>query len=110
MIFSLSVTACLTNVGLATLIAATAVPLVRRKVKMNMLYGVRFARSYESDELWYRINEYGGRRLIQWSGVVAACGVAALLVSDRLWASVLMFAPFLYLVPCVDSYLYSRRA
>jgi len=37
-----------------------AIPLIKEKVKMNHLYGVRFAKSFESEENWYRKNKKGG--------------------------------------------------
>jgi hypothetical protein len=54
----------LIDLGTALVIIATAIPLVRGRIPMNAWYGVRIAKSFESDESWYAINRYGGRQLI----------------------------------------------
>jgi uncharacterized membrane protein len=43
------------------------IPLKKGLVKKNWLYGVRIKKSFESEELWYKINKYGGERMIFWS-------------------------------------------
>lgn len=43
------------------------IPLKKGLVKRNWLYGFRIKKSFESDELWYKINKYGGERMIFWS-------------------------------------------
>lgn len=106
---ALAITVCLSNVACALIAGGLAVPLVRRRVKMNGYYGVRFARSFESDELWYRINEYGGRRLLLWSIPILALGLVALFVSSEAWLVTLAFAPMLYIIPCIESYVFARR-
>jgi hypothetical protein len=105
----LSLPVALCNLGCGLVAIALAVPLWRRKIRMNGFYGVRFARSFESDELWYRINEHGGWRLILWSLPVIGCGALALFVTSEAWLIALAFAPGLYVIPCVESYVYARR-
>ena len=95
------------NVGSALLFIALAIPLVRGKVRMNRLYGVRFRKSFESDELWYKINRYGGWRLIQWSVVLLVLGLAAPWLQGDLVLP-LAFAPLLVLVPCWQSNRYAK--
>jgi uncharacterized membrane protein len=62
------------------IIAALAVPLINRSVKMNALYGVRIPKAFESEEAWYAINEYGGRILLKSGFVWIASGVVALVL------------------------------
>jgi len=57
----------LINIASALLIAGVGIPLVKGKIKMNPLYGVRIRKSFESEDNWYRINAYGGNQLIIWS-------------------------------------------
>jgi hypothetical protein len=46
------------------LIIALAIPLIRRKVKRNIWYGYRISiYVFEDDEIWYRVNETGGKHL-----------------------------------------------
>jgi len=57
----------LINLASALLIMGVSLPLVKRKIKMNQLYGVRIKKSFESEDNWYKINAYGGKQLIIWS-------------------------------------------
>ncbi len=56
----------LVNIAGACLMVGISLPLVKRKIKMNGLYGIRIAKAFESEDNWYSINEYGGRQLIIW--------------------------------------------
>jgi uncharacterized membrane protein len=60
------------------MIAALALPLIKRNVKMNALYGIRIPKAFESEEAWYAINEYGGRMLLKSSFVWFVSGAAAI--------------------------------
>jgi len=106
---SLNLFVAFCNLGCALVAIPLAIPLCRRKIRMNGFYGVRLARSFESDELWYRINEYGGRRLILWSFGLIGFGVLSFFVTSRPWLIALAFAPLLYVIPCIESYVYARR-
>jgi uncharacterized membrane protein len=55
------------NIACALLIIGISIPLVKHKIKMNYLYGIRIKKSFESEDSWYKINEYGGKQLIIWS-------------------------------------------
>jgi uncharacterized membrane protein len=46
------------------LLAALALPMARRQIKPNGLYGFRNKATQENPELWYKVNEYAGRRLL----------------------------------------------
>lgn len=70
----------LVNIGMALLIISVSIPLVRRRIPMNSLYGVRIRKSFESDENWYAINEYGGKQLIIWSVPMLLAGVACFFI------------------------------
>ena len=43
------------------LIIGISIPLVKRKIKMNRFYGFRIRKAFESDEIWYDLNAYGGK-------------------------------------------------
>ena len=70
-----SVVLGLSNIGVAVLLIAVSIPLIQRRVKMNNFYGVRIPKAFESEENWYKINEYGGWQLVLWSCVLALFGV-----------------------------------
>jgi len=55
------------NIASALLIIGVSIPLVKHKIKMNHLYGIRIKKSFESEDSWYKINEYGAKQLIIWS-------------------------------------------
>lgn len=65
-----------TLVGL--LMAGLAIPLVRGRIRPNHFYGVRFAESFQSDEAWFAINRFGGKRLLLWSVPIVLLGVVTL--------------------------------
>ena len=106
---TLGIGVCVSNVACAAVVAALAVPLIRRRVPMNPIYGARFPRSFESDEMWYRINEHAGRRLVRWSWVVALLGIPALFVTSERVLAALAFAPVLYVIAAVESWRFGTR-
>ena len=102
----------LMNTFLAFILICISIPLVKGHVSMNKFYGIRFKKSYESEENWYRINKYGGRQLILWSIPLGLFGIISffLPVSESpLLYLISILAPFIVLIPCVTSYLYARK-
>jgi hypothetical protein len=105
------------NLGFAILITAISIPLVKRKIKMNPWYGVRIPKSFESEENWYKINAYGGKRLILWATLPAVIGIAAFFLpldSDAggtvLLTLLLAFAPLIAIVPpIIEIVIFSRK-
>ena len=71
----------------AILVAVTAVPLIRRKVKMNDWYGIRIRASFESDTAWYEINHYGGCLLLAWSSVIAITAIIGSFAGRKYWSA-----------------------
>ena len=99
-------------VSVAVLAIILAIPLLHRKVKMNRLYGVRFKKSFESEENWYKINEYGARQLILWSIPVAIIGIITFLLpfEDNATVTVIVaFAPLILIIPAITSWLYAKK-
>jgi hypothetical protein len=100
------------HIFIALVIAMISIPLIRGEMPMNRWYGIRFKKSFESDENWYRINKYGGKQLIIWSAVLALLGIVTIFLPiDQ--KSILFFpgllAPLIILVPAVTSYMYARK-
>lgn len=96
------------NLSAGLLIGALAIPLILGKVKMNRLYGIRFARSFESDEAWYAINRYGGRLLLLWSIPVVLSAPLAYWIPEP-WLILVGSISLIYLIPCIQSYRFARR-
>ncbi len=107
----------LSNIGVAVLLIAVSVPLIHRRVKMNNFYGVRIPKAFESEENWYKINEYGGRQLVLWSCVLAFSGVVTFFLpfgpTEKPGDTLVLIAalmPLLVLVPAiVQILLYARK-
>ncbi len=91
---------------------AISIPLFKEKVKMNHLYGIRFAKSFESEENWYKINKHGAKRSVVWSIPIVIIGTITLLpplynsVAGIVLAAV---APLIILIADIESYLYARK-
>ena len=89
---------------------ALCIPLVMGRVRRNHFYGIRLRTSLASDEAWYRINRYGGRRLIQWAILVVllGCITLTLKIEDHLvvFAAVV---PIILLIPVIDICRYAAR-
>jgi uncharacterized membrane protein len=68
------------NIACALLIIGISIPLVKHKIKMNYLYGIRIKKSFESEDSWYKINEYGGKQLIIWSTPMILVGLICFFV------------------------------
>jgi uncharacterized membrane protein len=58
------------------LLALLAIPMVRRRIPPNGLYGFRVPRTIENPDLWYDANEFAGRRLL----LCGICTIAAALI------------------------------
>ena len=54
----------LTLFGTGLVLILTSIPLILQKIPMNGWYGIRIAVAFESDEKWYAINAYGGKRMV----------------------------------------------
>src|SRR3954471_3120780 len=83
------------------LIAALAVPLARRKIPPNALYGARFRAAFQSEAAWYAINRYAALHMIAWSIPIVGLGVALLAYPPKLTpttAVLLGFAPILFVL------------
>lgn len=73
-----NIMAGITNILVGLLIIVLSIPLTKRKIKMNRWYGVKIPKSFESDDNWYKINEYGGKIFIYWSIPIVLIGIISL--------------------------------
>jgi hypothetical protein len=67
------------NLLVGLLLAALAIPLVRRRIRPNGLYGLRCRATFENEWVWYEANARSGRDLL-----FLAAGIVALSVLLRL--------------------------
>src|SRR5690349_14907242 len=59
---------------------AFCLPLIKRKVPMNRVYGIRVRESFTSEERWLDINAYGGRQFALCSLPIVVTGIVGLLL------------------------------
>ena len=100
------------NTFMAFLFICMSIPLVKGQITMNKIYGIRFKKSYESDDNWYKINKYGGRQLIIWSIPLGLFGIISFflpITESPLLYLISMLAPLIVFIPFINSYLYARK-
>ncbi len=90
--------------------AIIAYPLVKRKIKMNHMYGVRFPQSFYSEESWYKINEYGGKILMAWGILSAIAGICLMFICIGDVIGLLIFVALIasLIVPAGFTYRYAK--
>jgi hypothetical protein len=59
------------------LLAALSIPMIKRKIPPNGLYGFRVKKTMENPEIWYPVNAYSGKWLLAASLVQALAAVVA---------------------------------
>jgi hypothetical protein len=95
------------------LCAALAIPLVRGQVARNAFYGVRFPQSFQSDEAWFAINRFGGKRMIVWSVPLIVTGIASFFLPLQAHPGVTLtfgFAPLVFiLIPVAETWRFAQR-
>lgn len=64
-------------ISFGLILCALAIPLIRNKVKPNMFYGFRVARTLKNPRIWYAVNQHAGIRLLI-SGVIAVVAAVGL--------------------------------
>ena len=99
------------NIACGVIVGGLSIPMIKEKVKMNNFYGVRFAKSFESDENWYKINKKGGILMFRWSIIVLLLGLTCF-VQPRIEGVIMwvhLMAPLGYVVASIQSYNYARK-
>jgi hypothetical protein len=79
---------------------------------MNCWYGMRFRKSFESNENWYKINGYGARRMIQWSIVIIVIGLltfVAPLETRKNLRLAIRSAPLIVIIPVIETWLFAKK-
>ena len=107
-----SITLGLSNIFVASLFILMGIPLVKRKVPMNSLYGVRIKKAYKSEEIWYALNAYGGKQLIIWSIPILLLGIGIFFIpleEDSPLAGAFACAPLIVLVPAAVIFMHARK-
>jgi hypothetical protein len=48
----------------SVLIVASCLPLLKNKIRLNYFSSRRFRKSFESDETWYKVNQFDARKML----------------------------------------------
>lgn len=112
----MNITFGITNIAVGILLMLISIPLVKKKVPMNRLYGFRISKAFESQENWYKINRYGGRQLIQWSLLLLIIGILYFIfpvneARHHTFNTVLAVAPIVICttIPILKTVLYAKE-
>lgn len=101
------------NATMGIVLIAVSIPLKNNKVDMNGLYGVRIPKSLKTEENWYALNSYFGKRMIWWGAAMSMFATAGMFLpywDDVLFIMLFALAPLLFIaVPVVQTLLYARR-
>jgi hypothetical protein len=101
-----------TNIFVGVLIIAVSIPLQKNKIRMNCWYGMRFRKSFKSDENWYKINRYGADRMIMWSIVIIVIGLLTFVIPLETRKSlrlVMRCAPLIAIIPVIETWLFAKK-
>lgn len=107
-----SVTLGLSNIFVGILIIAVCIPLLKNKIRMNRWYGMRFRKSFESNENWYKINRYGANRMILWSLIIIVIGILTFFLpvdSRRSLRLAIACVPLILIIPAIESWLFVKK-
>ena len=70
--------------AVGSIMFATCLPLIKRRVPMNRFYGIRVREAFKSKERWLDINAYGGRQFAVWSIPIVIAGILGLILPTHL--------------------------
>lgn len=98
--------------AVGVLFIGLAVPLIKRRIPPNQLYGFRTAATLASEEVWYAANEYSGRQLRLLGAVIlAAIPLLLLLQVEEILFTIIMTVLLLggVAVTVIHSFIYLHR-
>ncbi len=101
----------LSNLVIGLIMILLSIPLKNGSIKMNYWYGFRFPKSFESDDAWYKINEFGAERFIKWSIPILVAGLFSFFIPFDNMFLILFFSffPIIILIPVYECYLFTKN-
>lgn len=108
---SINIVLGLSNIFVSLLVIGISIPLVMEKIPMNEIYGIRFGKSFEANETWYKVDKFGGRQLIIWAIPLFLLGVLSFFIpieGNTFLIILIACAPLIIVVPAFKSYMYLR--
>ena len=100
------------NILVGVLVFLLSIPLKNGSIRMNNWYGFRIQKSFESDEAWYKINEYGAKRFMWWSQPIILVGILSFLIPIyENMALILLFSlfPLIILISVFEVVHYAKH-
>ena len=101
------------NTLVGAVFLALSIPLVKNSVKMNYFYGVRIKKAFESEENWYKINNFAGKRLIFWSIILICIGILNYFIiidKNSFLFDIFVLAPGIIIIPwIIEIYVFANK-
>lgn len=76
-------TLVLTNLIVGILLMIVSLPMIDNKIKPNHYYGFRVKKTLENPEIWYKVNEYMGKRMFP-AGLVISLSAMGISLIPRI--------------------------
>lgn len=70
-------------IAINALLAALCIPLIRREVPINSIYGFRLPAAMKSEGAWYRVNSFGGK-ILAVTSCLSIAGLVALRIAGQM--------------------------
>ena len=103
----------ISNTFVGALFMAVSIPLIKNMVTMNRFYGIRIKKAFESEENWYKINSYGGKRLLFWSIILICFGVSNYFIDigrDSVLFNISALAPAIIVIPwLIEIFIFAKK-
>ena len=102
----------LSNITVGLLMILLSITLKNGSIKMNHWYGFRISKSFESDELGYKINEYGAKRFMMWSIPLFIVVIISfvILFDNNFWLILFFsFFPIIIIIALIECIQYSNH-
>ena len=100
------------NLVIGLIMILLSIPLKNGSIKMNYWYGFRFSKSFESNDAWYKINEFGAERFIKWSIPIIVAGLFSFFIpfnDNMLLILLFSFLPMIILIPAYECYQFTKN-
>jgi hypothetical protein len=102
-----------TNTLTGAILLALSIPLVKNAVKMNYIYGIRIEKALESEENWYKINNFAGKRLIFWSIILVCVGIFNYFINidkNPVLFNIFALAPGIIIIPwIIEIHVFAKK-
>ncbi|MHB1000167.1 MAG: SdpI family protein [Armatimonadota bacterium] len=101
-------------ISMAVIMFLLMIPMYKGSVGPNNYMGFRIKKSFESDELWYKINKYGARQMMIWSAALVIIGIASFFIPfnpAKPWTVFILLGAeiFILFIPIIQTLIYAKN-